>query len=54
MTTQASTVKPLQRDAVGVALVLLSDETCSALQWAGFFVVLTALFLLEKLSQVSA
>jgi hypothetical protein len=40
LTTQASAIKPLQRDAVGIGFVLLSGETYTALQWTGFFIII--------------
>jgi hypothetical protein len=54
LTAIANASKPLQSNAVGVGFVLLSGETYTALQWAGFFVVLTALFAFEKKAQPAA
>jgi drug/metabolite transporter (DMT)-like permease len=40
--------------AAALGAWLLFGETYSALQWCGFFVVLAAIFMFEKLSYSSA
>jgi drug/metabolite transporter (DMT)-like permease len=48
--TRASMLSLVEPPAAALGAWLLFDETYTPLQWCGFFVVLAAIFMFEKLS----
>ena len=48
--TGASMLSPVEPPAAALGAWLLFGETNSSVQWCGFFVVLAAIFMFEKLS----